>query len=233
MGRVGHDRWVAARLYLICLAAAAPACTGGVVPGDAYEQPQEFEARLIAPLPSGSNPMVSVIWTDPLQRHPDVAMPVRWIDSTVAAPGPADPGGRLPFVFQIFRSPPPEALVEIEAPSGEVALVAVGELVIVDDADDDGTFAIDSQGTIPGADNTDGDQYLAGTATVLFYVARPFSSAIAATLGPFDKLGYQLVAYNCLGRLLVDHRVTSVAVFENQVSRVLVERRTCLRTHSP
>jgi hypothetical protein len=210
------------------------ACTSsGLVPGTAYEQPVEINGILVDALPQGARPLVSVVWSDPWRRQPDVAMPAHWTASSVV---PASDGsGRAVVTLQLFRPPPSQALVEIRAPTGEVAEVAVGDPVIIDDRDGDGTFHVDDRGNIGLPEAGIGDRYLAGTTALLAYVARPFPPDVAATFpfGRLDKSGYQLSGIACNARNLASSRAAETARFELLTSSSLIERRTCLRTHSP
>jgi len=228
------------------LAVLPGACKSGVVPGNAYESSLDLQAVLVGPLPEGAHPIATVIWTDPLQRGPDVAMPARWIDSTVAtaAPenAPADDGSsfRAPFTLRLFRAPPPEALVDIASPDGRsVARLALGELAIVDDADGDGTVHIDAHGTMAAPVGAGGapprDRYIAFGEQVLAYVERPFPADIAATfpLAPGAGTGYRFFTYVCEGRLLSATTPAGGAAMDPQTSVELLQRRTCMRTHSP
>jgi hypothetical protein len=218
----------------LCVLVLLPACTSsGVVPGTAFDQPVEIHGAVIGTLPDGARPVVSVIWSDPWQGRPDVAMPPRWTSSAVTPA--ANSGGQAAVLLQLFRPPPSAALARIEAPTGEVAEAAVGDLVIIDDGDGDGAFDIDARGNLQTPEAGGGDSYLAGTQAVLIYVARAFPQGVSATLpiGPLDKIGYQLRWINCDGRTPISHLVIEMAVFEVLTSGSLVERRTCLRTHSP
>jgi hypothetical protein len=232
-------------LWLFAMAAClttAAGCTSGVVPGRAYEDPLDLPGRLLGSLPKGARPLASVIWTDPLERRPDVAMPARWIDSTVAeatAAAGASTNTIASFTLRLFRAPPAEALAEIPSPSGDVALMAFGELVIVDDGDGDGTFQIDGHGTLGGggrgAAEATPDRYLAGSQEMLVYVVRPFPPAAGANfhLVQGAKTGYQLMKYVCEGRVLSRVVPAVHADLEPQTSGELVRRRTCMNTHSP
>jgi hypothetical protein len=211
-------------------AALLAACTSpGLVSGTAYDRPAEISGPLIGALPEGARPIVGVIWSDPWQRRPDVAMPTRWTASTVT---PATDGsGRAEVLLQLYRPPPQQAVVEIVAPTGEVAEAAVGDVVMVDDVDGDGTFHIDDHGTLKAAE-TGG---VAGMSAVLIYVARAFPGDVSATLpiGRLDKIGYQLTNLFCDARTPIGNAPINMAHFEPLTSSALVERRYCLRTHSP
>jgi hypothetical protein len=218
----------------LCGFALLSACTSsGLVPGTAHDQPVEIRGTLVDALPEGARPVVSVIWSDPWQGRPDVAMPTRWTASAVMPA--ADGGGQSAVLLQLFRPPPSAALARIVAPTGEAAEVAIGDVVIVDDGDGDGAFHIDARGNIQAPEAGRGDRYLAGTSAALIYVARAFPQGVAAALpiGPLDKIGYQLMGISCDARSTTGHRVVEMANFLVLTSSSLVERRTCLRTHSP
>ena len=223
---------------------AVAGCKSGVVPGRAYEEPFDVPGRLMGTLPAGTHPVASVVWTDPLERRPDIAMPAGWIDSTVAkTTGTPEGGGAAgatePFTLHLFRAPPAEALVEIPSPSGAVALMAFGELVIVDDGDSDGTFQIDGHGTIAGGagggEGAPRDRSLAGSQELLVYVARPFPPMAAQGfhLVQGSKTGYQLMRYVCEGRVVAQIMPALYADMEPQTAGELIRRRTCMNTHSP
>jgi hypothetical protein len=224
---------VLTRLSLGAAALLAACNSSGLVAGTAYDRPAEISGPLIGALPEGARPIVGVIWSDPFQRHPDVAMPTRWTASKVT---PAmDGSGRAEVLLQLYRPPPQQALAEIVAPTGEVAEAAVGDVVIVDDGDGDGTFHVDDHGTLQVAETGGGDRYVAGMSAVLIYVARAFPGDVGATLpiGRLDKIGYQLTNLICEARRPTGNAPITTAHFEPLTSSALVERRTCLRTHSP
>jgi hypothetical protein len=205
------------------------ACNAGVTPGASFETPL-LELRVpIGPagaIPAGSHPLIGLIWSDPLQRAPDVLMPARWISAT-----PSDASYRE-VVVRIFRPPPPEALIEIARPGdGEApAQLALGEMVIVDDGNDDGVFEISG----PRAEIARPDSYLAGSFQAVVYVARPFPSATPSfPLTPSAGIGYQVVDFGCNGRLSNGTTVLGYTSFQVQPSRLLPELRNCMRSHSP
>jgi hypothetical protein len=111
---------------LLAIAGAAVACGQGVVPGDSYDQPLFVVQGLVKPagaLASARNgsdpnaparPLVSLLWTDPLQRVPDRPAPAGTLRSSAA------PGSDA-VTLEIFRLPPPELLVDVAAPSGDSA----------------------------------------------------------------------------------------------------------------
>lgn len=223
---------------MVALVAPTNACKEGVVPGKAYENPVSFAAMLISPLPPAVHPLLSVIWTDPWQNHPDVRMPTEWLDSSVAeaadrlASGMADDERRTASTFRIrlFRPPPAATLVEVPSPDGTAATLSLGEIMLVDDQDRDGTFAIDAHGTVQGA-----DVYLAGGKEVMVYVEKGFppSATTKFDLAPDTSPGYHLVNYQCDGRELTRSESSSSVRLEAQPSVALIQRRTCLRTHAP
>jgi hypothetical protein len=216
--------------FSVCLSAlalAAGACDG-ITPGSAYDRPMftivaHFTQNTV--LPAAAKPVVGVLWTDPLQRQPDVVMPAGWMTSTEIDPA----SGASAFQADLFRPPPPEAVVDLRAPSGDDTLLAFGEMVVVDDADGDGTFRVSG----PHAQIAPPDSYLAGTNNVLVYVARPFVEVESAFPLAGTNTGYQIVNFECNGRLSQETAIESSTEFVLQPSPTLPEIRDCRRTHSP
>jgi len=186
--------------------------------------------------PAMARPLVGIVWSDPLQRQPDVAMPQSWLEPQWDAP----PLGTS-VEIRLFRPPPPEALAEIEIDDAErardVARLAVGDVVVVDDGDGDGRFAI--QGPLATlASNQQApehpDVYIAAASAMLLYVERPFASPhTGSPLWPATRPGYQLVNYDCAGRVLVGSKLVADTNLSIDVSAALPEHRNCLRTHRP
>jgi len=209
-------------------AVVAAACGRGVAPGTSADQAlYAFGSRLLSAsgIPMTARPRLGVIWTDPLQRQPDVPMPPDWLSSNL------DRDTFDSFVSNIFRPPPPEALVRIDAPSGgDWMEMAFGETIIFDDAGKNGLFRIDG----PRAEMASPDSYLASTEEVLVYVARPFSYAQDGfPLGPAILPGYTTLAFFCSGQVPGQIRQNVAMEFVVQPSQTFLEIRTCLRTHSP
>ena len=230
---------------LACVAAAAlagaGACGKGVVP-----LPRvlfSFEADVRADALSAderARAVLSVLWTDPFQLRPDIPMPKRHADSTRLT---ADGAVRDRWKLDLHRPPPPEAMVEITAPSGtDSARLALAEIVLFDDKDLDGAFAVTGElgerAKIVGP-----DLFLAGATFVLTYVERPFKTHQEDfPLGNMQTVGYGATAVNCDGRLPPKPpAVATVSIrgpqyqfyLEPQRSEFLSEGRSCLRTHSP
>jgi hypothetical protein len=210
----------------ICYGAA---CNKGLLPGNAYDQPIfGLITGRIQPgggLLQAHNPMVSVLWTDPLQRTPDVTMPAQSLRSSLDIPNDT-------FSIGIFRPPPAAALSEVIAPSGESVRLGFGEIVVVDDRDDDGTFQVTGRrGAI-----TAPDRFLGSSPYVLTYVAQPPSSPTASTpLTLNGQTGYALVSYSCQGPMALSADGvggTAVPVIL-QPSDSFPEVRDCRRFHSP
>jgi hypothetical protein len=228
----------AVALAIIWLSISAAACGEGLVPGNTYDRPLFVLHGTVRPaggLASARNragtgvavhPLVSLLWTDPLQQRPDRPAPAGMLRSSVDAASDQ-------IALEIFRPPPPELLVEVAAPSGgESARLAVAEIVIIDDGDGDGDFRVGGA----RAEIAAPDQYLAGTESLLIYVARPFSSPpFDFPLVPGTATGYQLVSYSCVGLSAVG--VAEVAAdllaLVMRPSSFLPEIRTCRRSHSP
>jgi hypothetical protein len=216
----------AARLLLV-IALGGAGCGKGVVPGATYDQPLLSFSGTISPtggLGQAARPMVGLLWTDPLQRRPDVTMPAGWLQSTVNA-------AEDTFTVDIFRPPPPDAVVDLADATGAISRVAVAELVIVDDQDGDGTFR--AQG--PRATIAAPDHYLAGSANVLTYVASPFPAQINSPLTLPAQSGYALVNYVCQGQLsAATHGVIKTAVeMILQPSQDFPDVRSCRASHGP
>lgn len=222
------SRWrpvVAAGVWMTV--AGGWACTTGIAPGTAYEAPMfQFQGHLDprGGLRAGTHPIVGVIWSDPLQRFPDVVMPPRSIGATPSGPSYDD------LTIQIFRPPPSAAVFDISPTRGVRLDLALGELVIVDDGDGDGTFHVGG----PRAEILAPDEYLAGTDQVLTYLPKSLpTGAPTVPVASAGTIGYQLVDYQCDGRLSRGPIARVNANFPLQPSRFLPEIRSCMRTHSP
>ena len=190
-------------IFTLLIASAGASCGQGVVPGAAYDRPLLSFSGTISPaggLGQAQHPIVGLLWTDPLQRGADVTMPARWLQSTVVAAGDT-------FTVDIFRPPPPAAMVDLADPSGKFSQ----RLAMA-------------------------DRYLAGSANVLTYVERPFSSPqINSPLTLPAQIGYSLVNYLCQGQLSAAiHPVNPEAVeMILQPSQDFPDVRTCRATHGP
>jgi hypothetical protein len=215
-------------IFTLLISCGAGACGRGVIPGAAYDQPLLSFSGTISPtggLGQAQHPIVGLLWTDPLQRSADVTMPARWLQSTVDTAADT-------FTVDIFRPPPPAAVVDLAAPSGEVSQLAVAEIVIVDDWDGDGGFLV--QG--PRATISAPERYLAGSANVLTYVASPFSSPqLDSPLTLPAQIGYGLVNYVCQGQLSAGTHPVNPQTVEMvlQPSQDFPDVRTCRASHGP
>lgn len=197
-----------------------------------------FSAQLTGgtPWPPTARPLLGIVWSDPLQRQPDVAMPPSWLEAQWDTP----PLG-VNVEIRVFRPPPPQALAEIELDDAERppdrARLAVGDVVVVDDVDGDGRFAI--QGPLATLsphreDLSHQDVYIAAASAMVLYVDRPFASPhTGSPLWPATGQGYQLVKYDCDGRTLVGSEIVTETNLSVDVSVALPEHRNCLRTHRP
>lgn len=217
-----------AALGLAAAASAGVLACDGVTPGGAFDAPMFTISAAFIPntvLPAGARPIVGVLWTDPLQRQPDVVMPAAWMSSTDIDPA----SGTLAFQTEVFRPPPPRAVVDLRAASGDDTSLAFGELVVVDDADGDGTFAVSG----PHAQIAPPDAYLAGSSNALVYVARPFAQIQPGFPLAGTNPGYQTVNFECNGQISQGTAVESSTEFALQPSPTLPEIRNCRRTHSP
>jgi hypothetical protein len=172
------------------------------------------------------HPIVSVLWTDPLQRYPDVIMPASRLRSAVDTAADT-------FTLDIFRPPPPEAVFDLVDASGkDLSKLGFGELVIVDDQDGDGGFRAHG----PRATIDPPEQYLAGSANVLTYVALPFQPGeVTSPLTLPAQTGYAVVNYVCQGQISastveVDPREVDLVL---QASQDFPDVRTCRTSHRP
>ena len=211
---------------------AGGACGKGLVPGSAHDQPMlppfGGAIRPHGALAAAVNPIATVLWTDPLQRFPDVPMPAWAIHSTVTRSD--DDAVDDSFSVEVYRPPPPDAVVEVPSGMDETALIAVGELVIVDDRDRDGTFRV----TGPTAEIVAPDRFLGGSYQLLTYVERPFATPTTGTPTTFPgQVGYRLANCVCEGRNVVISPVPSQALqVIVQPSVSFPEVRNCGRSHS-
>jgi hypothetical protein len=215
--------------FTLVIASAGVSCGRGVVPGAAYDQPLLSFSGTISPaggLRQAHHPTVGLLWTDPLQRSADVTMPARWLQSTVDTTADT-------FTVDIFRPPPPEAVVALAAPGGKLfQQLAMAELVIVDDLDGDGGFLVHG----PRATISAPERYLAGSANVLTYVATPFPSPqINSPLTLPGQIGYALVNYLCQGQLSGATNPVNPQAVEMilQPSQDFPDVRTCRASHGP
>jgi hypothetical protein len=215
-------------MLVVALALGGSACGRGLVPGATYDQPLLSFSGTISPaggLIGAQHPILGLLWTDPLQRQPDVTMPASWLQSSVNANADT-------FAIDIFRPPPPEAVVDLADPSGAISRLAVAEIVIVDDQNGDGTFQVEG----PRATISAPERYLAGSANVLTYVDRPFSAPqLNSPLTLPAQVGYALVNYVCQGQLsAATHAVNQDAVeMLLQPSQDFPDVRSCRASHGP
>jgi hypothetical protein len=167
-------------------------------------------------------PVVSLLWTDPLQHHPDLLMPPSFFRVT--------PKGTGQFNLEIFRNPPPEAIVDIpaHAPSTDSTRLAIAEIVVLEDVNGDGQLAV----TGPRG-NVSPDRYLASSHDVLAFIDRPFRSGIPSILTASGLARWQLVHYDCDGRLTKEVQGGGMADMVVLPSSSFPEVRSCRRSHSP
>jgi hypothetical protein len=216
------------------------ACQQGVVPGNSYDTPYSFSGRVFpgqtipattadesdGGIPQPTKPRMGVLWTDPLQRVPDLPQPARGIESSVST-------ALDTFQIDIYGPPPAQAMVDVPIPNGESMRLAYGEIVMIDDQNGDGTFAVS------GADAkiAPPDRYLAGSSTVLVYLDQTYSSVPDKTLvAVTGEKGYQLIVYWCdnetVGMVLAQDP-DGGAIASTQPSTTFPDVRACARTHSP
>lgn len=217
-----------AGLVTLVICCAMASCGTGVVPGAAYDQPLLSFSGTISPtggLDQAQHPIVGLLWTDPLQRSADVTMPASWLQSAV------DPTTDT-FTVNVFRPPPSQAVVELTAPSGERSRLAVAEIVILDDVNGDGGFVVRG----PRATILAPERYLAGSASVITYVANTFPSpGITSPLTVPGQIGYAVVNYHCQGQLSAGASPAKPDAVELvlQHSQDLPDVRTCRASHGP
>ena len=97
-----------------------------------------------------------------------------------------------------FRQRASEAIVDIpaHAPSTDSTRLAIAEIVVLEDVNGDGQLAV----TGPRG-NVSPDRYLASSHDVLAFIDRPFRSGIPSILTASGLARWQLVHYDCDGRL--------------------------------
>jgi hypothetical protein len=220
----GHGRLILVAAYALC----AGACGNGLASGSSGNQ---VLFNFYSSLPTGDSlpptARLGVLWTDLLQRQPDVLMPPDWFGTDIGD----SPTG---FATNIYRLPPAAALFRIDTPDGRDSIeMAFGELFVFDDADHNGAFEIDRADVDAGM--APSDRYLAGAPQAIVYVARSFSTAQNGfPLGPSLLTGYATVFFSCHGGQVPDQIIPDSGVqFVMQPGKTLPEIRTCMRTHSP
>ena len=217
-----------ARVAFLMGALGGAACGKTLLPGTTYDQPLlSFSGTISSTggLLQAKRPIVGLLWTDPLQRQPDVTMPASWLRSSVSATYDT-------FSVEVFRPPPPEAVVTVATAGGETSQLAIAELVIIDNQDGDGTFRVGG----PRATIAAPELYLAGSANVLTYVANPFASPqINSPLTLPGQSGYALVNYNCLGQISGSTNPVNPQNVELvlQPSQDFPDVRPCRASHGP
>jgi len=221
-----------ARALVVGAGVAAGACGEGLVPGDVYASPLIAFGGEITPtgqLSGAWRPRVGVLWTDLNQVGPDLPSDSTYVSSHLDMVNDR-------YTAEIFRPPPAAAFVDIAADSGEVARLALGDLVIFDDRDGDGTFSVSG----PRAEIAPPDVFLAGAWDMVRYVSRPFTSPQSRfPLGTATTTGYTLLFLYCNGPVLDPARFPAefsggpYASMTVLTSRVLPEVRTCAHSHSP
>jgi hypothetical protein len=183
----------------------------------------------IEPPLSSASPRVEVLWVDPLNERPDSPGPIRSLSSEVQGDGS--------FVLDLFAPPAESAWRSLPVPNtgGEQIVFAFGELVVVDDADMDGTFSVAPDDAIVPT-----DRYVstAGNFVVTYVVKAVETPAVVPHLWPIlsGKTGYHLGNINCTMPAPqvadVPPSDENVVLYGSVPSSVLVYDRSCLRSHT-
>ena len=218
--------------------AGGGACGKAIYPIDRFDPPLKeisgpvFPARVLndAQLLKAR---VGLLWTDPTQNRPDVPSSARAVDSRIIRAT-----DDVQYRLTVHRPPPPEALFEVRSPDGETATLAIAEIVLYADMDDDRTFAVRG----PRAAIVEPDQFLATSTSILRYVMRPFavvhSDFPLGSIGPTTAAGFDLVQLNCDGQLpslaapKTVYPQTGVTLVVQPSQTNLPEVRTCMRSQS-
>jgi hypothetical protein len=187
-------------------------------------------AGTIEPPLSNASPRVEVLWVDPLNEHPDSPAPIRSLSSEVQGDGS--------FVLDLFAPPAESAWRSIPVPNtvGEQIVFAFGELVVVDDADMDGTFSVTPDNVVVPP-----DRYVStvGNVVVTYVVEAVPTPAVVPDLWPIlsGKTGYHLGTINCTMPAVPEVAEVlpsdaNVILDRSVPSSVLVYDRSCLRSHT-
>jgi len=223
----------------------AGACGGGLVTPSAFDEPLfTFSAQILPPgqLATATHPIISVLWIDPEQQRPSVPMPARSMTSSV--PEPALSGGTYDVgTFWVYRQPPEEVMFDLPIGNASpplTARMAVGELVIVDDADGDGTFRVAGAGPdiAESAAGQPQDRYLGGALAFLSYSQ---SSPLETPFTEMSQHGYELVEVDCRGVFVTARRFYLSSAADSNLATMIARApstafpqvRTCLQSQPP
>jgi hypothetical protein len=207
------------------------ACGDPLVSANLANTPRETIDGMVFSLSQAdvTSPLVDVLWVDPLSERPDVPAPPVTLSSTLAPSGV--------FTLSLYAPPPRAATRTLPLPMDASASVtfAFGELVLVDDVNHDGTFAVG-----PGNEIVAPDKYASAVGSfVVLYVESPAPPAegipeLGDTLsGP---VGYQVIAIDCTEpatphSIEVPLMTFPVTLYVDPESATLTYGRQCLRSH--
>jgi hypothetical protein len=216
-------------LSLVALAITS-ACGDPLLSGTGYKEPLMTITGVLEPPQSATGFRAEVVWVDPLDERPDVPAAVQAVSSEIHADDS--------YALHLF-APPPEATfrsLPVPGSPGEHVVFAFGEIVLVDDVDGDGTFAVNDDNTIMAP-----DKYVSWAgADVVTYVAHgiPTPSATADLLPLITgHVGYHLVAMDCTNPatpLLMDVQPAGqeVGLYVMPPADHILYQRPCLRSHA-
>jgi len=182
---------------IIATAALAPACGDPVVTRTAYEAPLLTINGMLQPamVPDLYAPRMGVVWVDPAGLRDDLPSPPEITGSSI------DDADQT-FVLSLYAPPPPEAIRRFPGPpphQDEVeASFALGEIVLYEDLDGDGTFRVTARDA--GSQIVAPDLFRAGAEISVVYVERPLADA--RTYQDLGRVlegspGYRIAVYSC------------------------------------
>jgi hypothetical protein len=218
-------------------ATLALGCGQPLVPLSTYEAPLGALAGYLDPQPSnGFGALrVGVLWVDPAQLRDDVPAPAAGQTFTAL--------DDVHFTLDLFTPPPALAIRRYpSATSTDVAVAfAFGEIIVYEDNDGDGTFAVTPRAAGALSMMVGPDLFRGSTPNyALLYLEQP-GSADAGPVGAAwpvlfdDGTGYRLAAIDCttLDRPVLRKVDTSTPLMmdiEAHGSTTLISTRQCLRS---
>jgi hypothetical protein len=219
-------------------ALAVAGCGGPLVPTETYETPLLSFKAVLADTAEGADTAqtrVGIVWVDPFALRDDLPQTPSGITVT--------PAGERTFQVDLFAPPPEGAIHRLPDPDTQQVAVsfAFGEIVLFEDGDGDGTFAISSRdhGSLmfpPDAYNGAADN------RAVIYVEKPakpgaLTGNVWRTLS--EGPGYRLANINCnnggpptVGTLMAGDRVANMK-FLGILSHELIVTRPCLSPARP